>query len=337
MRVIELTGWGLDHVVAGERPEPAAPAAGELLLEMRAATVNYRDLVFVRGGYGREGGPLPIVLLSDGAGQVVAAGPETSRAAINDLVCPIVMPQWHGGPMREEHRRQILGGTIDGVMRERMLVREDAVVTAPRDYSAVEAASLPCAALTAWNALATARVKPGDLVLTQGTGGVSLFAVQFARALGATVVVTSSSDEKLRRAQALGAQLGINYERVPDWAGELRRLTGGRGADLVVELGGAQTLDQSIRAVRTGGTIALIGVLSGATAEIELGRVVTRGLRFQAVTLGSRDDFAAMVRFIDEHRLKPVIDPLRFAFAETRGAIATIAHGRHFGKLAVEF
>ncbi|HLI20270.1 MAG TPA: NAD(P)-dependent alcohol dehydrogenase [Stellaceae bacterium] len=337
MKVIELTGWGLEHVAVGERAEPAAPGPGELTIEMRAASINFRDFVFARGGYGRESGALPIIVLSDGAGRVSAVGPGVSRAAIGDLVCPIVMPQWLAGPMRDEHRKQTLGGTVDGVMAEKMRLREEAVVKAPQGYSAVEAATLPCAALTAWNALVMAGVKQGDLVLTQGTGGVSLFALQFARAMGATVVVTSSSEEKLQRARSLGAQLGINYERTPEWAAELRRLTGGRGADLVVELGGAQSLAQSIRAVRTGGTVALIGVLSGAQAEIELGRVVTRGLRLQAVTLGSRDDFAAMVRFIDQHGIKPVIDPLRFRFDETRAAIATISQGRHFGKLAIAF
>ncbi|HVA15643.1 MAG TPA: NAD(P)-dependent alcohol dehydrogenase [Stellaceae bacterium] len=337
MQVIELTGWGLEHIAAGERAAPPAPGLGELLLEMRAATVNFRDFVFARGGYGRESGTLPRVLLSDGAGQVIATGAGVTRAAIGDLVCPIVMPQWHSGPLRDEHRAHALGGTSDGVMAERMLVKEDAVVRAPQGFAAAEAAALPCAAVTAWNALVMAAVKPGDLVLTQGTGGVSLFAMQFARALGATVVVTSSSDAKLQRARALGGQLGINYHRMPEWAAELRRLTGGRGADLVIELGGAQSLSQSVRAVRTGGTVALIGVLSGANAELELGRVVTRGLRLQAVTLGSRDSFEAMVRFIDQHHLKPAIDERRFAFAETRAAIATIAQGRHFGKLAIEF
>lgn len=337
MQVIELTGWGLEHIARGERAEPPAPGPGELLVEMRAASVNFRDFVFARGGYGRESGALPIVVLSDGAGQVIAVGAGVSRAAVGDLVCPTVMPQWLSGPMRDEHRKQTLGGTVDGVMAERIALNENAIVKAPQAYSAAEAATLPCAAVTAWNALVMAGVKQGDLVLTQGTGGVSLFAVQFARAMGATVVVTSSSDEKLQRARGLGAQLGINYERVPEWAAELRRLTGGRGADLVVELGGAQSLAQSIRAVRTGGTVALIGVLSGAVAELELGRVVTRGLRLQAVTLGSRESFEAMVCFIDQHKLKPVIDPLRFGFAETRAAIATISQGRHFGKLAIEF
>jgi NADPH:quinone reductase-like Zn-dependent oxidoreductase len=334
MKVIELTGWQVEQITVGERATPAPPGPGELLVAMRAATVNYRDFVFARGGYGRESGALPIIPLSDGAGIVAASGPGVTRAKPGDLVCPIVMPHWLNGPMRDEHRRATLGGSVDGVMAEQMKLSQEAVVKAPQAYSAIEAATLPCAALTAWNALAG--LTPGDLVLTQGTGGVSLFALQFAHAMGAGVVVTSSSDEKLARARALGAQHGINYRRLPEWAAELRRLTG-RGADLVIELGGAQSLAQSIRAVRTGGTIALIGVLSGATAEIELGRVVTRGLRLQAITLGSRDDFEAMVRFIDQHGIKPVIDDHRFAFAETRDAIAAIAEGKHFGKLAIEF
>jgi NADPH:quinone reductase-like Zn-dependent oxidoreductase len=334
MKVIELTGWHLEQIAIGERAAPVPPAPCELLVAMRAATVNYRDFVFVRGGYGRESGALPIIPLSDGAGVVAAIGPDVTRAKPGDLVCPIVMPRWLSGPMRDEHRRATLGGSVDGVMTEQMKLSQEAAVRAPRGYSAVEAATLPCAALTAWNALAG--VKPGDLVLTQGTGGVSLFALQFAHALGAAVAVTSSSDEKLARARALGATHGINYRAQPEWAAELRRLTG-RGADLVIELGGAQSLAQSIRAVRTGGTVALIGVLSGAKAEIELGRVVTRGLRLQAITLGSRDDFEAMVRFIEQHRIKPVIDDHRFGFAETREAIVAIAEGKHFGKLAIEF
>jgi NADPH:quinone reductase-like Zn-dependent oxidoreductase len=337
MRVIELTRWGLEHIAVAERPAPPAPGPGELLLEMRAATVNYRDFVFARGGYGRESGALPLVVLSDGAGVVAAAGAGVTGAAVGDLVCPIVMPLWLSGPMRDEHRRQVLGGSVDGVMAEHMLVPEVAIVKAPHDFSPAEASCLPCAALTAWNALVMAAVKRGDLVLTQGTGGVSLFALQFACAMGATVVVTSSSDERLARARCLGASLGINYVAKPEWAAELRRLAGAGGADLVIELGGAQSLAQSIRAVRTGGTVALIGVLSGAAAELDLGRVVTRGLRLQAVTLGARDSFEAMVRFIDAHRLRPVLDERRFAFSDTGAAIAAIAQGRHFGKLAVEF
>ena len=336
MKVIELRQWGLEHIAPGARAAPPAPGPGEILIEMQAASVNYRDLVFARGGYGRERGALPLVILSDGAGRVVAAGPGVSRAAIGELVCPIVMPQWRDGAMREEHRRRILGGTIDGVMSEQMLLAEEAIVKAPQGFTAGEAATLPCAALTAWNALVMAATKPGDLVVAQGTGGVALFAPQFAHAMGATAAVISSSDQKLERARSLGADIAINYRTEPEWAAALRRAAG-RGADLVIELGGAQSLAQSLRAVRTGGTVALIGVLSGATAELELGRVVTRGLRLQAVTLGARTSFEAMVRFIELHRLKPVIDARRFAFAETAAAVAAIAEGRHFGKLVIEF
>ncbi|HEY3918181.1 MAG TPA: alcohol dehydrogenase catalytic domain-containing protein [Stellaceae bacterium] len=166
MKVIELTGWGLEHIVAGERALPETPGSGELIVAMRAATVNFRDFVFARGGYGRDSGALPLVMLSDGAGDVIATGVGVRRAAVGDLVCPIVMPHWLNGPMRDEHRKAVLGGSVDGVMAERMTLREDAVVKAPQGLSAAEAAALPCAALTAWNALAMAAVKPGDLVLT---------------------------------------------------------------------------------------------------------------------------------------------------------------------------
>jgi NADPH:quinone reductase-like Zn-dependent oxidoreductase len=334
MKVIELKDWGLEHVAVSDRPDPTC-GPDDVLIEMHAAALNFRDFVFVRGGYGREGGPLPMVLLSDGAGRVIDVGKNVTRAAIGDLVCPTIMPGWIDGPIKDEYRRQSRGGSIDGVMAGKMALPESAIVKAPDFYTPAEAATLPCAALTAWNALAG--IKSGDLVVTQGTGGVSLFALQFARAMGATVVITSSSEEKLHRASTLGAQLGINYDSHPDWAKELLRMTGRRGADLVIELGGAESLPQSIRAVRTGGTIALIGVLSGANAELELGRVVTRGLRLQAVTMGSRDDFEAMVTFIEQHKIKPVIDALRFSFAETRAAIATMSQGRHFGKLVIEF
>ena len=335
MEVVELKdGWGLEHVVFGERDAPQ-PGPGEVAIEMRAVSLNYRDLVFVRGGYGPSG-TLPRILLSDGAGVVVAAGAGVSRIAVGDLVCPITSPAWLTGPIREQYRDSMLGISVDGVMADRIVANAEAIVRVPKHFSATEAATLPCAAVTAWNALVMAGTKSGDLVVTQGTGGVSLFALQFARALGATVVVTSSSEEKLQRARAMGAQLGINYHRTPEWGKELRRLTGGRGADLVIEVGGAQTLPQSLRAVRAGGTVALIGVLSGGVAELELGRVVTQGLRLQAVTIGPRDSFEAMIAFIEQHNLKPVIDERQFSPAEIRAAIATIGEGRHFGKLVIE-
>lgn len=337
MKVMELKGgWGLEHVVEGVRPDPVA-GAGEVLIRMAASSVNYRDAVVVRRGYGRLSGELPLIILQDGAGRVVACGPGVARVAVGDLVCPVGAPGWISGPLKPEHRESLLGGPRDGVMRELMAVKAEDVVKAPSFYSAVEAATLPCAALTAWAAITRCGVKAGDVVVTQGTGGVSLFALQFARALGAGVILTSGSPEKHERARALGADAVIDYRATPDWHREVRRLTGGRGADLVIELGGAGTLESSLRAVRVGGTVALIGVLSGARAPLDLGRVVTQSVRLQGVTLGSRDDFEDMVRAIERHRIAPTIDARRYGFTAAGAAVAALTEGRHFGKICVAF
>jgi NADPH:quinone reductase-like Zn-dependent oxidoreductase len=337
MKVVEMReDWGLEHIKPGTRPE-RAPGPGEVLIKMAAASINYRDFVMTRRGYGSHSGTLPLIPISDGAGVVAEVGPGVTRVKPGDLVCPSFAQTWIAGPMKEEHRSGMLGGPRDGVMQEMMVLPEAGVVKAPRDYTALEAATLPCAALTAWSAVIGAGVKAGDVVVTQGTGGVSLFALLFAKAQGAFVAITSSSEEKLARAQAMGADLGINYRSHPEWSRNLRQALDGRGADLVVELGGAKTLDQSLRAVRTSGTLAMIGVLSGGMAELNLGRVVTRNVRLQGVTLGSRDMFEDMVRAIDLHGIKPPIDEKRYAFDEVAPAIAAIADGRHFGKICIAF
>jgi NADPH:quinone reductase-like Zn-dependent oxidoreductase len=288
-------------------------------------------------GYGRHSGELPIVPLSDGAGVVSEIGAGVTRVKVGDLVCPAFAQSWFSGALREAHRPGMLGGPLDGVMQEYMLLPEAGVVKAPAQWSAVEAATLPCAALTAWSAVIGAGVKPGDVVVTQGTGGVSLFALMFAKAAGATVIITSSSDEKLARAKGLGADIGINYRSHPEWSRNVRHALGGRGADLIVELGGAQSLDQSLRAVRTSGTLAMIGVLSGAMAELNLGRVVTQNVRLQGVTLGSREMFEDMVHAIDTHGLKPPVDDKLYAFDEVADAIRALPAGRHFGKICLAF
>jgi NADPH:quinone reductase-like Zn-dependent oxidoreductase len=337
MKVMEMReAWGVEHIKPGTRPE-RAPGPGEALVKMAAASVNFRDFVMTRRGYGSHSGELPLIPLSDGAGTVAETGPGVTRVKPGDLVCPAFFQTWISGPMKEEHRLGALGGGRDGVMQEHMLLPQDGLVKAPKGWSALEAASLPCAALTAWSAVIGAGVKTGDVVVTQGTGGVSLFAALFARMQGALAIVTSSSDEKLARARSFGAGLGINYKTHPEWGREVRRALGGRGADLIVELGGAETLDQSLRAIRTSGTLAMIGVLSGATAELNLGRVVTQNVRLQGVTVGSRDGFEDMVRAIDLHGAKPPIDEKRYAFDEVGAAIGAIATGRHFGKICVEF
>ncbi len=337
MKVMEMRDeWGVDHIKPGTRPD-RSPGPGEVLIKMQAASVNYRDLVMTQRGYGRHSGELPLVPLSDGAGTVAETGPGVTRVKAGDLVCPAFAQLWISGALREEYRPGMLGGPLDGVMQEFMVLPESGVVKAPAHLSAIEAATLPCAAVTAWSAVIGGGVKPGDVVVTQGTGGVSLFAMLFAKLAGARTIITSSSDEKLARAKALGADIGINYRTHPEWSRNVRQALGGRGADLVVELGGAQSLDQSLRAVRTSGTLAMIGVLSGGLAELNLGRVVTQNLRLQGVTLGSREMFEDMVRAIETHRLKPPIDDKVYGFDEVADAIRSIPAGRHFGKICIAF
>jgi len=242
---------------------------------------------------------------------------------------------WLGGPPAQAKFAASLGGPLDGVLCERMRLSEQGIAKVPAHLTDAEAATLPCAALTAWSAMISqGRVGPGDTVLVQGTGGVALFAVQFAKAAGARVILTSSSDEKLARGRALGADEGINYRTVAAWDKVVKELTGGEGCDHIVELGGAETLERSIRAVRIGGVLSLIGVLSGAAATVALPLVVMRNLRLQGVTVGSRDDFEAMVRAIALHKLRPVVDRV-FAFDQVPAAFAAFETEKPFGKLSI--
>ncbi|MEW5890755.1 MAG: NAD(P)-dependent alcohol dehydrogenase [Pseudomonadota bacterium] len=335
MRVFELRDdWSIDNLHLVERPVPR-PGAGEVLLRMRAASLNYRDLVVLQRGYGALTGSLPLVPVSDGVGEVVEVGPGVTRVALGDRVCPMFMPGWLGGAPSAARLTRTLGGPLDGVMAEFMAMPEQSVAHVPAHLSDEQAATLPCAALTAWSALVTCgAVKPGDRVLIQGTGGVSLFALQFAKLLGAYVIILSGSDAKLERALALGADDGLNYRTTPEWGKAVRERAGGDGVDHVVEVGGEQTLAQSLRAVRVGGTISLIGVLSGGNLNLKLGPVVTRQVRLQGITVGSRDGFEAMARAIGQHRLEPVIDRV-FPFEALREALDYLASGAHFGKICL--
>lgn len=336
MQVMEMReAWGIDHIVPGTRPDPGPPGPGEALIRFEAASLNFRDLVMAEHGYGRMGS-LPFIPLSDGAGRVIATGAGVTRCQVGDLVCPTFVQGWISGPLRETYRGGTLGGDVDGVMRRLGVFPEAGLVKAPRDWTAVEAATLPCAAVTAWNAVIGNGTKPGDVVVTEGTGGVSLFALQFAKLAGATVVVTSSSADKLARARAMGAEIAIDYRAHPEW-GRLVRERVGRGADLVIDVGGAATLDQAIRATRASGTVALIGVVGGGTAKLELGRVVTQAIRLAAATCGSREMFEDMVRAIDTHRLKPAVDDRVFSFADVADALRILSQGKHFGKICLAF
>ncbi len=338
MKVFEIRdAWGLDHLTAAERPEPE-PGPTEILLAMRAASLNFRDHVMLQRGYGARSGELPLVPVSDGAGEVIAVGAEVTRFEVGDLVCPCFAQSWITGPLKEDYWSGMLGGPRDGVLQQFMATDETAAVKAPAGWDALRAATLPCAALTAWNAIVSSGgIKAGDTVLVQGTGGVSLFALQFARMHGARVIATSGNSGKLARVEALGADEVINYRENAEWARAARALTDGHGVDLVVEVGGAGTLEQSLRAVRVGGVVALIGVLSGARAAVNLGLVVTRDLNLKGVTLGNRDMFEAMVAAIERNPLTPQIDDRLWAFDDAPGALAALPEGQHYGKICIGY
>src|SRR5512137_107028 len=334
MRVFQIEGdWGMDNLKLSVRPQPV-PGPGDVLLRMRASSLNYRDLVVPDRGYGSHTGTLPLIPVSDGVGEVVAVGTEVRRVAVGDRVCPAFFPHWVSGEPSLE-RMTSLGGPIDGTMAEYMCLPEAGVAKAPPHLTDVEAATLPCAALTAWSALVTSgATKPGDRVLVQGCGGVALFAVAFAKLLGAHVTVITSSDERIARVKAHGADAAINYRAVPDWAKATREITAGRGYDLIVELGGEKTLPQSLKCIRPGGTVAMIGILSGSAMSTSLGLIITRQVRLQGVTVGHRDGFEAMLRAIEQHRLKPVVDRV-FAFEELKEAMAYLQSGAQFGKVCL--
>jgi NADPH:quinone reductase-like Zn-dependent oxidoreductase len=335
MRVFQIEGdWGMDHLKLSTRPEPQA-GPGQVVVKMSASSLNYRDLVVPNRGYGSHTGSLPLIPVSDGVGVVAEVGPGVRRVAVGDRVCPTYFQRWVSGEPDLERLTQSLGGPIDGTMTGYMCLSEEGVSKVPAHLTDVEAAALPCAALTAWSALVTcSNTRPGDRVLVQGCGGVALFAVAFAKMLGAHVTVISSSDERIERVRMLGADAAINYRTTPEWAKATRDITAGRGYDLILELGGEKTLPQSLRCIRPGGTVAMIGILSGSAMSTSLGLIITRQVRLQGVTVGHRDGFEAMLRAIDQHRLKPVVDRV-FAFEELKEAMAYLQSGAQFGKVCL--
>jgi NADPH:quinone reductase-like Zn-dependent oxidoreductase len=335
MKVYEYQKFGLENLTLVERDEPRA-AAHEVVVKFRAASLNYRDLLFAKGVYNPKPS-FPAVPCSDGAGEVVAIGDNVTRWKVGDRVCPIFTQGWLEGRRTSQKDRTALGGgDLDGVLREYGAFHESGLVRIPDHLSYEEAATLPCAAVTAWNALIdTGKLKAGETVLTLGTGGVSVFAVQFAKMHGARVIATSSSDDKLAGVRKLGADETINYKKTPDWDKEVSRLTGGIGVDHVVEVGGAGTLAKSVNAARTEGIVYVIGVLAGG-GGLDHVRVLMKGLRLQGIMVGSRQMFEEMNRAIVANGLKPVIDRT-FPFEEAREALKYMESGSHFGKIVLKF
>ena len=334
MDVYEIQGqFGFDHLKRAERPKPE-PGPGQVLLRMKAASLNYRDLLMVRGHYNPRQ-PLPLIPCSDGVGVIEAVGEGVDRVVVGDRVATLFTQTWIGGAPDVVKLRGTLGGPLDGALAQWMVLGQDGVSKVPEHLSDAEAATLPCAALTAWSALVTwGDVKAGETVLVQGTGGVSIFALQFARLLGARAIVTSSSDAKLERARELGAWETINYKQTPDWGKAARRLTGGEGVDHVVEVGGAGTLEQSLKATRVGGAISVIGVLSGTATQLDVIPILMSHVRLQGILVGSREGFEAMARAIGQHEMRPVVDRI-FPFDEAVDAFRHQAAAGHFGKVVI--
>ncbi len=331
MKAWRIAAFGIDNLELATLPDPK-PQRGEVLVRVHAVSWNYRDLMMVQGKYNPKM-RLPRIPCSDGAGEVVAVGEGVTRVQVGDRVAGIFMQNWIDGPPDAAKVRGALGGDIDGMLAELVVLREDGVVRVPEHLSYEEAATLPCAGVTAWNALVRAgRVKAGDTVLIQGTGGVSIFALQFAKALGARVLGTSSSNEKLERAKALGLDAGINYREQPDWDKWAMEQTSGRGVDLVVEVGGAGTLSRSLRAVRMGGSVAQIGVLSQSHDGVEIPLLLHNQVHIRGIYVGSRADFEKMMRAIAQNHIQPMIDEV-FSFADVPSAMRRMEAGAHFGKL----
>lgn len=335
MKAYEIEEFGIENLAISERAEPE-PKAGEILVRFQAASINYRDLMVVSGTYNPKM-KRPAVPLSDGAGEVVELGDGVTKWAIGDRVMPIFAQRWYDGDSSEEKRRTSLGAGAqwDGVLREYGTFNEESVVRIPDHLSYEEASTLPCAAVTAWNALVVSgNLKAGESVLTLGTGGVSVFAAQFAKMFGARVVSTSGSDEKLERLRELGIYETVNYRKREDWDAAVLEIVGKPGVDHVVEVGGSGTLGKSINVVRIGGHVAMIGALTGA-AGFNPTSVFMKAIRLQGIFTGSRQTFEDMNRAISVNKLKPVIDRV-FEFDEVPEAFRHMETASHFGKIVIK-
>jgi len=331
---VSRTPDGVNSLVIEDRPAPGPLGPGQVRIAMRAASINYRDFLALSGAIGVRG-PGGLIPCSDGAGEVIEAAPDVWRIKVGDRVALVFNPDWIGGPWQAKTGVLCRGSGLPGVMQEEMVVHHSEAVILPAHLDFEEGAALPCAGVTAWHALCgAAPLMPGMSVLLQGGGGVSVFALQFARLFGARVIMTSSSPERCARLGSLGADETIDYVAEPQWDKTVRELTGGDGVDLTVEVGGAGTIDRSVAATRRGGRVALVGLLTGMPGAASA--VFSAGVSITPLMVGSRDDFQAMNRAIEFHKLRPVIDS-RFTFEQLPDALRHLKSGRHMGKIVISF
>jgi NADPH:quinone reductase-like Zn-dependent oxidoreductase len=332
MRVWQIPSFGIDSLELVDRPTPQ-PAPGEVLVKIHAVSLNYRDLMMVKGLYNPKL-RLPRVPCSDGAGEVIAIGEGVTSWKPSDRVCGIFMQNWIDGPPTPAKIKGALGGDIDGMLAECVLLNEAGLVRVPDHLSFEEAAALPCAGVTAWNALAAGNVQPNSTVFIQGTGGVSIFALQFARLKGARVLGISSSDAKLQRACPLGLDKGLDYGETSEWDRWVLEQTNGEGVDLVVEVGGVGTLPRSLRAIKMCGVIAQVGVLSGPSEPVPIPMILHKQARIQGIYVGSRRHFEEMNKAISAAKLKPIFES--HPWTEAQNVFREMESATHFGKLVLK-
>jgi len=339
MRALNVAApWGLDAIQVVEKPDPT-PGPGQVLVRMKAVSLNYRDLLMVNGMYGRGAATSADVItpFSDGCGVIEAVGAGVTKFKAGERVATLFFQNWNSGPPNLEKLMSALGFPIPGAGAELQVFGQDGVSKVPEFLTDQQVATLPCAGLTAWRGLfEDARLEPGDTVVLQGTGGVSIFGLQFANAAGYRTVITSSSDEKLARAKALGADHLVNYKTTPAWSGPVREATVGRGADFIMEVGGGGTIQESMKAIRIGGHIAIIGVVAGAGDPFNPAALIGNSAKLQGLSVGSRDMFEAMCRALDLHKIGPVVDKV-FPWTDAKAAFSAMAGGEHFGKIVLQF
>lgn len=328
MKAVSIQAFGLEGLKLVAQSEPKALLSKQVLVSVKAASLNYRDLMMAKGEYNPRQ-PLPLIPCSDGSGEVTAMGAEVTQFKTGDRVAGLVVQDWPCGSPSKNHFKSTLGGPLDGMLCQQRVFPESGLVKIPDYLTHEEASTLPCAAITAWRALfVDYHLKAGESVLLQGTGGVSLFALQFAKLAGAKVVIISSSDEKLARAKKMGADQLINYKKTPEWSAGLQ-------VDLILELGGASTLPQSLKAIRHAGQINLIGRLGGGHGDIDLVSIFMRHLCLQGIFVGSKADFLSMNQALEQHRIKPVIDRV-FKLEQVHEAFTYLESAQHMGKIVIK-
>lgn len=336
MKIWEVKNLGLDNLSLSTK-DIMPMADNEVLVNMKAATLNFRDLIMIDGGYGATGGKPPFIPISDGAGVVKNVGKNVKNFKVGDIVIPPFFKGWDSGDIKENTIFSSLGGKEQGVMQEYMIFKENNIVHAPNQWSCLEAATLPCAALTAWRTIVTeGKVNKDSIVLVQGLGGVSIFAIQIAKMFNAQVVATTSSEDRMKIAKNIGADFVINYKTDNNWWKKVLEVTDNKGADIIVEVGGSKTLEQSIKCSRIGAVIGVIGVLSGGIAELPIGRVIYKASRLIGITCGNKKELTDMINKFNSSNTKPIIDSI-YKFEDLPKALRYMSKGNHLGKIAIDF